>query len=164
MSSTDTLSQPRPFDRLPNELLAATLAYLDTPIRRDSSFFSSAFDAPTDRSRRRTLRAVCLVSKRFHADGRRLLCGQLKVSRRNHDEVLSALRESAAQARVCRILVLEGWISSFFAPLDTDGWFQLLPGVEDLTLAHSPRVDLAAVATLCSTFARSARVSAQAAS
>ncbi|GAA5856517.1 hypothetical protein JCM9279_003000 [Rhodotorula babjevae] len=146
MSSTDAHEQPLPFDRLPNELLAATLAHLDTPIRRDSHWFDSPTYAPADRDRRSALRAVCLVSKRFHADGRRLLYGQLEVGPSTRNKMLSALRKSAAQTRTCRILVLEGVMPR--VPNDMDEWFRLLPGVEDLTLIHVPWVNLATVGAL----------------
>ncbi|GAA5893251.1 hypothetical protein JCM8208_004387 [Rhodotorula glutinis] len=66
MSSTHALEQPRPFDRLPTELLVKMLLHLPPPI----ILFTDGDSPPHIQN---TLFAVSLVSRRFNASSRNLL-------------------------------------------------------------------------------------------
>ncbi|GAA5893082.1 hypothetical protein JCM8208_004342 [Rhodotorula glutinis] len=72
MSNTHALEQPRPFDRLPTELLVKMLRHLPPPM-----VLLSDGDSPPYIEN--TLFAVSLVSRRFHASNRNLMWQGLTI-------------------------------------------------------------------------------------
>ena len=135
MSSTDTLEQPRPFDRLPNELLTKILLYLAPPT------ISIEFDSDLDE--KNPLFNVRLVSKQLHAVcapilHRDLEIGALADSMSDLNQLVSKVQASPERRAACRKLEVAR------CPMDGGRislrrWAQLLPNVERLRVCW--RVD-----------------------
>lgn len=131
MSGTDTLEQPRPFDRLPNELLTKILLNLAPPT------ISIEFDSDLDE--KNPLFNVRLVSKQLHAVCAPILHRDLQInafaeSKSEVNQLVSKVQASPERRAACRKLKVAR------CPMDGGRislrrWAQLLPNVERLRVS-----------------------------
>jgi len=140
MSSTHTPEPPRPFDRIPNELLVKILLDLPPPTISLHDYYPRVENA---------LFAVSLVSRRFYTVSRGLLWQHLTVespsTRAALLRLITVVARWQAVARDGTMLHLVSYGFGVEARRPRD-WAVVLPGVDRLVARRFDRLELADLA------------------